>query len=77
IAYSGSDNDHIFALNEADSTGDLIIDLAATITLGNGQTLTGQGNTVNVSAASSIQNGVDVAASNATVNVAAGDYDAG
>lgn len=63
------------ALNDQNPDGDLTINLNATIKLGSGKTLSGQGSVVNVANSGSIQNGVDVAkVGGATVNVAAGTY---
>ncbi|MHB1013981.1 MAG: YDG domain-containing protein, partial [Desulfurivibrionaceae bacterium] len=67
----------VATLNFKDENTDnnLTVNLNAAITLGTNQSLTGDGTTVNVnSPAASIQNGVDVAANSATVNVAAGTY---
>ena len=75
INSSGAGN---LALNDQNADGDLTINLNATIKLGSGKTLSGQGSVVNVANSGSIQNGVDVAkAGGATVNVAAGTYEAG
>ena len=59
--------------HDADGGG-LQVDLNAVIKLGALQNLTGEATTVNVASTGLIQNGVDVAATNATVNVAAGTY---
>lgn len=61
------------SLNDENNDGNLTINLNAGITLGSNQTLQGQGSLVNV-AGPSIQNGVDVAAANASVSIAAGSY---
>ena len=50
------------------------LDLNAAITLGVNQALTGTATTVNINPGALIQNGVDAAASGATLNVAAGTY---
>ncbi len=59
---------------DENSDGNLTINLNAAIDLGANQTLAGEGSQVNVAATASIQDGVDVAATNATVSVAAGSY---
>ncbi|HET7333807.1 MAG TPA: filamentous hemagglutinin N-terminal domain-containing protein, partial [Rhizomicrobium sp.] len=74
IDSSAQSNSSVLALNDQDGGG-LTVNLNAPITLGTGQSLTGQGTIVNVGAGSLIQNGVDVALDGgATVNVAAGTY---
>jgi|GEM_PF-2218710 len=62
------------ALNDENSDDNLTINLNQAIRLGTNQSLTGEGTTVNVASTGLIQNGVDVAATDATVNVAAGTY---
>jgi filamentous hemagglutinin family protein len=63
------------ALNDQNADNNLTINLNAKITLGTGKTLSGQGTTVNVGSAGSIQNGVNVAStSGATVTVADGNF---
>ncbi|MCG8434451.1 MAG: hypothetical protein MJA83_10505, partial [Gammaproteobacteria bacterium] len=60
--------------SDENNDGSLTVNLNADILLGSNQTLTGEGSTVNVSNAGLIQNGVDVADTGATVNVAAGTF---
>ncbi|MCJ7729154.1 MAG: filamentous hemagglutinin N-terminal domain-containing protein, partial [Sedimentisphaerales bacterium] len=55
------------SLNDEDSDNDLTINLNALITLGVNQTLTGQGTIINVAAAGSIQNGIDVASTETSI----------
>jgi len=75
IDSSAQANSNILALNDEDTNNDLTINLNADISLGASQILTGQGTTVNVNNDGvDIQDGVDVAASGATVNVAAGTF---
>jgi len=64
------------SLNDEDNpSDDLTINLSKSITLGVNQTLTGEGTTINVlSEDASIQNGIDVAADGASINVADGTY---
>jgi filamentous hemagglutinin family protein len=62
------------SLSDENANNDLTINLNNKITLGVNQTLTGEGTQVNVSSNGLIQNGIDVAASDATVAVAAGTY---
>ena len=55
--------------------GLLTVNLNAAILLGNNQSLSGEASTVNVNSTSAnIQNGIDIAASNATVNVSSNEY---
>lgn len=75
IDSSAQGNANTLNFKDENANNDLQIDLNAEITLGASQTLTGDGTTVNVANTSLIQNGVDVAASGGTVNVAAGQYD--
>ncbi|MGK2741304.1 filamentous hemagglutinin N-terminal domain-containing protein [Tepidicaulis sp. LMO-SS28] len=69
----GQSSGTTLALNDQDGGG-LEINLDAAILLDASQTLIGQGTEVNVASTGLIQNGVDVAATDATVNVAAGTY---
>lgn len=78
IDSSALNNTSIFRLaDEPPADGKLTIHLNAPITLAEDQTLMGEGSIVNVAAAGSVLNGVAVAASGATVNVAAGTYQEG
>jgi filamentous hemagglutinin family protein len=61
-------------LQDQNADNNLQIDLNKKILLGANQTLNGEGTLVNVSADGLIQNGVDVAKSGATINVAAGTF---
>ena len=70
-------NSNQLALIDENTDNDLTINLNAAITLGANQTLTGEGTVVNVNNGTSIQNGVDVAASGAQLNVGAGAYEGG
>lgn len=64
----------VLNFKDQNSNNDLQVDLNAKIKLGASQDLTGDASVVNVANGASIQNGVDVSASGATVNVAAGTY---
>lgn len=77
IDSSAQANSNQLALNDENTDNNLTITLNAEINLGTNQTLTGEGTVVNVNSGTSIQNGVDVAANDATVNVGVGIYDAG
>ncbi len=61
-------------LKDQNSNGFLRVNLNDTIVLGASQNLIGDGTEVNVASTGLIQNGVDVSASGATVNVADGTY---
>lgn len=74
INSSAQSNSNQLALKDENTDNDLTINLNAAITLGDNQTLTGEGTVVNVGSAGLIQNGVDVSAANAMVSVAAGTY---
>ncbi|MGP1383859.1 MAG: two-partner secretion domain-containing protein [Thainema sp.] len=60
-------------LTDENADNNLTINLNQPITLGANQTLTGEGTTVNVTTGR-VQNGIDVAAEGATVNLAAATY---
>ncbi len=75
IDSSSQTNSNNLDLADEDQDGVLEINLNAKILLGSNQTLTGDGSQVNVASSGSIQNGIDVAASGATVDVAAGTYE--
>jgi filamentous hemagglutinin family protein len=64
------------SFTDQNADGNLTVNLNAPIQLGTNQTLTGEATTVNVNQpfANILQNGVDVAASGATVNVASGTF---
>ncbi|MHC4889111.1 MAG: beta strand repeat-containing protein, partial [Planctomycetota bacterium] len=77
IDSSAQTNDHTLNFKDENIDGleELTINLNETITIGDNQTLTGDGTTVNVlSEDASIQNGIDVSASGATITVANGTY---
>ncbi|MCG8435239.1 MAG: filamentous hemagglutinin N-terminal domain-containing protein, partial [Gammaproteobacteria bacterium] len=74
IDSSAQGNAATLHFNDENGDGTLTINLNADILLGANQNLTGEGSTVNVSSAGLIQNGVDVAANGATINVAPGTY---
>jgi parallel beta-helix repeat protein len=57
---------------DEDANNDLIVDLDALIKLGSSQSLTGEATEVNVSTAGSLQNGIDIAATGADVNLSNG-----
>ena len=67
------------AFTDENSDNRLTINLNALISLGADHTLTGEGTTVNVNITTPgiVQNGVDVAAAGATVNLGAGTYQEG
>lgn len=70
------------SLVDEDANGNLIINLNAPIRLspgqfGSSQFLTGEGSTINVATTGLIQNGLAVALNEATVNLAAGTFQAG
>ena len=75
IDSSAQNDTDVLNFNDEDASP-LTINLNQKILLGTGQTLTGDGTTVNVANTGDIQNGIDVAASGATVNVAAGTFTA-
>ncbi|NEQ45455.1 MAG: filamentous hemagglutinin N-terminal domain-containing protein [Leptolyngbya sp. SIOISBB] len=79
IDSSAQGNNHTLTLADENSDNNLAINLNALISLGANQTLTGDGTTVhvNVTDAGIVQNGVDVAAANGTVNLAAGTFQEG
>ncbi|MEM9767768.1 MAG: filamentous hemagglutinin N-terminal domain-containing protein [Cyanobacteria bacterium P01_D01_bin.71] len=79
IDSSAQGNNNTLTLADENSDNNLAINLNALISLGANQTLTGDGTTVNVNItdAGIVQNGVDVAAANGTVNLAAGTYQEG
>jgi fibronectin-binding autotransporter adhesin len=77
INSSGQTNDHTlnFKEDDYDDDDDLTINLSKSIILGDNQTLTGDGTTVNVlSEDASIQNGIDVSAAGAIITVSDGTY---
>ncbi len=76
IASSTQPNSNTLAFNDQNADGSLTVNLNAPIQLGTDQTLTGQATIVNVSQpfANILQNGVDVAASGAVLNVASGTF---
>ncbi|MFZ2147708.1 MAG: filamentous hemagglutinin N-terminal domain-containing protein, partial [Sedimentisphaerales bacterium] len=63
-------NDHTLNFKDDNANNDLTINLNDKIILGDNQTLTGDGTTINVASTGLIQNGIDVAATNATVSIA-------
>ncbi|MGD1927399.1 MAG: beta strand repeat-containing protein [Leptolyngbyaceae cyanobacterium] len=79
IDSSAQGNGNTLTLADENSDNDLEINLNALISLGATQTLTGEGTAVNVNVtdAGIVQNGVDVAAPNGTVNLAAGTFQEG
>ena len=79
IDSSAQGNNNTLTLADENSDNDLEINLNALISLGNNQTLAGAGTTVNVNVtdAGIVQNGVDVAAANGTVNLAVGNFQEG
>ncbi|MEM6713693.1 MAG: right-handed parallel beta-helix repeat-containing protein [Cyanobacteria bacterium P01_D01_bin.6] len=79
IDSSAQGNTNTLTLADENADNNLAINLNALISLGANQTLTGDGTTVNVNVtdAGIVQNGVDVAAANGTVNLAAGTYQEG
>jgi filamentous hemagglutinin family protein len=75
IDSSSQTNDHTLNFKDEDDDDDLTINLSKSITLGDNQTLTGDGTTVNIlSEDASIQNGIDVSATDATITVSDGTY---
>ncbi|MFG6105937.1 filamentous hemagglutinin N-terminal domain-containing protein [Leptothoe sp. EHU-05/26/07-4] len=72
-------NANTLTLDDENGDGRLAINLNAPILLGANQTLTGDGSTVNVNVTNPgiVQNGIDVAAIDGTVNLAAGNYQEG
>ncbi|MDF2366236.1 MAG: filamentous hemagglutinin N-terminal domain-containing protein, partial [Sneathiella sp.] len=74
IDSSGQTNSSTLSLNDENDDGALVVNLNAAITMGVSQTLTGEASEVNVTDGASIQNGIDVSASGAIVNVAPGEY---
>ncbi len=75
IDSSAQTNSNALALVDQNSDGVLTVNLNAEILLGSNQTLTGEGSHINVASTGSIQNGIDVAAVGAIVDIAAGTYD--
>ena len=71
---SGQANSNTLNFQDEGADNNLTINLNGKITLAASQSLTGDGTSVNVGSAGSIQNGVDVAATGADVNVAVGTY---
>ncbi|MHC4501430.1 MAG: autotransporter outer membrane beta-barrel domain-containing protein, partial [Planctomycetota bacterium] len=75
IDSSAQTNDHTLNFKDDNANSDLTVNLDKSITLGVNQTLTGEATTVNVlSEDASIQNGIDVSASGASITVADGTY---
>jgi parallel beta-helix repeat protein len=75
IDTSAQTTSSVFNLKDQDANNDLQVNLNALITLGASQSLTGDATFVNVSNGSaSIQNGIDIAATGATVELDAGTY---
>ncbi|NER80250.1 MAG: CHAT domain-containing protein, partial [Leptolyngbya sp. SIO1D8] len=70
-------NNSTLSLEDENIDGSLIINLNAPILLGFSQVLTGDGSVVNVAATGSVQNGLDVAADGATVNLDVGTFQEG
>lgn len=79
IDSSAQANTNTLTFRDENADNSLTINLNAGITLGANQTLTGEGTTVNVNTttAGAVQNGVDLAAADATVNLGAGTYQEG
>jgi filamentous hemagglutinin family protein len=77
IDSSAQGNSNTLNFKDENADGNLTINLNAKITLGANQSLTGDGTTVNVATTGGVQNGVDVAAAGATVNLAAATFTEG
>ena len=75
IDSSAQSSSTTLALNDQNADSNLTVNLNAAITLGSNQTLTGEASLVNVASTGLIQNGLDVAASGATVDLGAGTFD--
>lgn len=67
-------NSNTLSFLDENANHDLTITLNDAIRLASGQSLVGEGTTVNVNAGGLVQNGIDLSAAGATVNVAAGTY---
>ena len=79
IDSSAQANNNTLTFRDENADNTLTINLNAGIELGANQTLTGEGTTVNVNTTTAgiVQNGVDLAAADATVNLGEGIYQAG
>ncbi|MEO0536000.1 MAG: filamentous hemagglutinin N-terminal domain-containing protein [Cyanobacteria bacterium P01_A01_bin.123] len=79
IDSSAQANNNTLTFRDENADNTLTINLNAGIELGANQTLTGEGTTVNVNTTTAgiVQNGVDVAAADATVNLGEGIYQEG